>query len=285
MSRIASIIVCLALPAAAQSTLSTTDRFGYGANTGWIDFRPSQADGTRVTETFLSGKAYAANFGWIDLGNGTPANGHTYSNASAADFGVNLSPSGLLTGQAYAANIGWLTFEQTHGQPKLNLLTGKFTGHAWSANAGWISLDTPDSDLLTTTIASPDTDGDGIADAWEMLHFGDLATADEDSNADGDPASDLAEYEADTDPESSSAWLRVMSQNFNAPVTEITIQLTSGSGRLYRIEQDEDLIAPWTDSGLGTFSPDAGATTTKTFTFPAGTRRFFRAVAIRPLQP
>lgn len=47
----------------------------------------------------------AANFGWIDPGDGAPANGHTYSNTSATDFGVNLAASGALTGYAYAARF------------------------------------------------------------------------------------------------------------------------------------------------------------------------------------
>ena len=53
----------------------------------------------------------------------------------------------------------------------------------------------------------------------------------------------------------------------------------------YRIEYNDDLAGPWTNSSLGTFSPDPGATTTRLVTFPAGTGRFFRAVAIRPLAP
>ena len=117
----------------AQTTFSATDRYVYAANAGWIDFRPSTPDGIRVLDTCLAGYAYAANFGWIHLGDGTPANGHTYASTSATDYGVNLSPSGLLTGYAYAANVGWILFEQTYGQPKVNLLTGKFTGLAYSA--------------------------------------------------------------------------------------------------------------------------------------------------------
>ena len=44
---------------------------------------------------------------------------------------MNLSPLGHLTGYAYAANAGWIQFEQTHGQPGINLLTGQFTGYAF----------------------------------------------------------------------------------------------------------------------------------------------------------
>ena len=128
--------LCLRQAAAAQSTISPTDKSAYAANSGWIDFRTSAANGVVATETCLAGKAYAANFGWIDLGDGSPVNGHTYSNASTTDFGVNLAASGALTGYAYAANVGWINFEQTYGQPRLNFLTG--SARAFRRGRGWI---------------------------------------------------------------------------------------------------------------------------------------------------
>lgn len=59
----------------------------------------------------------------------------------------------------------------------------------------------------------PDTDGDGMSDAWEMRWFGNLTTADSalrvggtDTNYDGDPATDLAEFRAATDPKDAAWW-------------------------------------------------------------------------------
>jgi hypothetical protein len=55
--------------------------------------------------------------------------------------------------------------------------------------------------------SSPDTDGDGISDGWEMDWFGDLATADSplrlggsDTNFDGDLDNDLQEFQGGFDP-------------------------------------------------------------------------------------
>lgn len=271
------------LPAGAQSTVSATDRYAYGANTGWIDFRPSASDGVRFTESYLSGRAYAANFGWIDFGDGSPLNGHTYANASAGDFGVNLSAAGLLSGYAYAANVGWINFEQTLGGAKLNLTTGKLSGSAWSANTGWISLDTANSDLATT-LARPDTDGDGIADAWEMQNFGNLSAANQLTNFDGDPQSDLEEYEANTAPKDSASFLRIISHSHsNGMLSSSTLTFTSNPGRLYRIEYGSTLQAPWVDPTFGTFAPDTGASTTKSFARSSGPKMFFRVVAVKPL--
>lgn len=245
--------------------------------------RANGSDGLRLTETFLSGKAYAANFGWIDFGDGSPSNGHSYSNASGSDFGVNMAADGTLSGDAYAANVGWITFEQTHGKPKLNLLSGQITGHAYAANLGWIELDTTFSDLITLFIARPDTDSDGIADAWEMLHFASLVTATPSSNADGDLATDPQEYEAGTDPEDPDSSFRIVSHSFASGGTTATLTFTSAPSRLYRIEHDTDLQGIWTNSALGLFTPDAGPLTNKAITIPAGATRFVRAVSVKPL--
>ena len=282
---IAAGFLTTALTAAAQSTISPTDKYAYSANAGWIDFRTSSSDGVRVADTFLSGFAYGANFGYLSLGAFTgPTNGHTFSNTTATDYGVNLSPTGLLTGYAYAPNLGYIQFEQTLGQPKLNLLTGVFTGHAYSANVGWIALATPLSILATTTLYRPDTDGDGIPDDWEYLYFNNLTTANATTDRDGDGASDLAEYNAGTVPTDRTSRLRITAHTYNPTYTAATLTWTTVPTRRYRLEYDTDLLGIWTNSTLVTFDPDAGATSVRTLTPLASTpRRYFRAVAIQPL--
>ena len=272
-----------AMPTASgQSTISTTDQYMYSANAGWVDCRPSAADGLRVADTALAGYAYAANFGWIHCGSGTPANGHSYANNSASDYGVNVGADGQLTGYAYGANIGWIQFEQALGQPKVGLRTGTFSGSAYSANLGWIELDTTLSDLATATISRPDTDSDGIADAWERLQFGNLIAATATSDQDSDGASDLNEYNAGTLPLNAFSNLRIVSHTHTAGQTQAAIQFTSVATRNYRIEYDNDLLGAWTDSALGTFAPATGsASTTGSLTgLTATPRRFFRAVAV-----
>jgi hypothetical protein len=274
-----------ALPAFGQSSISPAAKHAYAANAGWIDFRPSSEDGARVAETLLSGKAYAADIGWIDFGDGSPDNGHGYSNASATDFGVNMAANGSLSGYAYAANAGWIAFEQSQGKPKLDFFTGQISGHAYSANLGWISLDTPSSDLVTLAILRPDTDSDGIADAWEMIHFSNLTAANGISDADRDGATDFQEYEAGTDPSDPGSRFRIISHSFGTGGSLGSIEFTTGPGRLYRLEHDADLQGTWTDSALGIFAPDPGASTSKVIALPGGTSRFVRAISIKPLQP
>jgi hypothetical protein len=280
---VTALFIGSALPSFGQSTISPTDRYAYAANAGWIDFRPSSADGVRVSETFMAGYAYAANFGWISFGNGVPVNGYAYANGNAADYGVNIAADGKLTGYAYAANVGWIQFEQSKGLPQVNPLTGQMSGYAYSANLGWISLKTSLTNLATTTLSRPDTDGDGIPDSWEMQHFGNLTTANATSDYDHDGSSDLSEYIAGTDPKDPLSRLKVITHSYDTGHTQATLTFTSAPNRTYRLEYDYDLAGVWTNSPLGTFNPDSGSTTTRTFTFPTGPKCFFRPVAMVPL--
>lgn len=279
-------ITVAALPlatAAEPSSIGATARHAHSSNAGWLDFRLPTSEGVRVTDTFLAGYAYAANFGWINLGSGIPENGHTYTNSSAADFGVNLSPDGRLNGYAYSPNVGWINFEQVHGQPRVNLLNGKFTGSAYSANIGWISLATTVSELTTVTITRKDEDHDGMPDNWERLHWGNLTAADGVTDSDADGQSDAAEYLAGTLPLDRDSMLRVVSQTFTAGHTQSEITFTISPNRRYRVEHNESLADAWLDSGLGTFTPAPGLEATRSLTLPAAVCRFFRVAAVQPL--
>lgn len=272
----------------AQSTINEPNKFAYGANTGWVNFRPSTGNGVVVGEAYLSGHAWSANTGWIQFGDGSPANGYAYANTSAADFGVNHDGAGNLAGLAYSANTGWIQFGWAApldpNRPRISLITGQFSGYAYGANTGWINLGA--GYLKTDAMADPDTDGDQMADAWEMQHFGNLATAGPGTDADKDGASDAAEYAAGTDPNDRVSWLRVTGQTYSGNLTQVTLVFsTTSPSRLYRLEHNAGLTGNWTDSGLGTFAPDPGGITTRNVTFPSGDARFFRAVAVKPLQP
>ncbi len=114
------------------------------------------------------------------MGNGAPTNNIQYSNASATDFGINYSidpmlpGKAILRGYAYGANIGWINFEST-GNPRLRFSDGRLEGYAYSANCGWINLGDGSFAVQTDTIAPGiDTDGDGMADAFEYLYLGGL---------------------------------------------------------------------------------------------------------------
>lgn len=62
------------------------------------------------------------------------------------------------------------------------------------------SKESPWTDPPEPNVPEVDTDGDGIDDDWEMEHFGDLTTADDTTDFDGDGVSDLNEFRMGYDP-------------------------------------------------------------------------------------
>lgn len=279
----------------AQSTVTDENRHAYAANVGWIDARPSVTDGARLTDNVGSGYLYAANVGWIHLGSGAPANGIRYGNASATDYGVNVftyavapAQAGQLRGYAYGANIGWIAFED-QGNPRIDLTTGRLSGFAYSANIGWINLGEFSGSITSSLAPATDTDNDGMPDAWERACFGDLATAGPGSDFDHDGQPDGIEFVADTDPKNAADLFRLtnLSPDLAASPGQVTVTFTSRPTRRYRLAFDTGLSLPasWIPSGLGTFTPDAGLSTTRTFSTTNAPQAFIRAEVLRPLTP
>ncbi len=253
-----AVFALTAATALADSTIDPTDKYAYGANIGWTNWKhdqPSAPEGAVIGLSYCSGHIYGANVGWIDLGDGTPDDGIAYSNGSATDYGVNIGSintfanEATLIGNAYGANIGWITFEQTHGQPKIDLLTGEFSGHAYSANCGWINLGNGTEAALTTATLDQgdDTDADMIPDWWELQRVTaaglmpiDLTHLSKTTDSDGDGETDLEEFAADTDPFESGDVLsiEVWTATPGAIPAEDTISLfwTTKSTRLYDVQ-------------------------------------------------
>src|SRR6516164_807811 len=170
----AVILLCSVGVANAGTTIDASNKYAYGANIGWMDWRGDTNNGAVIGQYVCSGYIYAANVGWINLGSGIPTNGIYYQNLSANDFGVNQDGLGNLRGYAYGANIGWIHFEDI-GAPKVDLKSGRIGGSVWSANCGWIGLSNAFAWVQTDTIASgADSDKNGLPDAWELLNFGHL---------------------------------------------------------------------------------------------------------------
>lgn len=273
----------------AQSTINSTQKLAWAANTGWLNLRSSPEDGVVVGSYVFSGYVYGANTGWLHLGTGTPQDHVRYGNTDSADFGVNVMSGGLLRGLAYGANIGWVSFE-TVGDPRLNLATGAMSGYAYGANIGWINLGDLSFQLITDTIQpGADTDQDQLADAWEYQRAGGLTLLANPGDADGDGVSDLNEYLADTQPLAAIDAFTVGQTQFTKTQTgdvQFTLTWRSSPDRLYAIEYRDDLApGPWTDSGLGIFAGGTGTNTTRTVTGPPTARRFYRTRVQLPLHP
>ncbi|WP_372807806.1 thrombospondin type 3 repeat-containing protein [Pontiella sp.] len=264
----------------AATTIDPANKYGYGANIGWVNAAGDVANGAVIGQAFCSGYLWGANVGWIHLGNGEPPNGKAYGNVSSRDYGINHDGAGRLSGYAYGANIGWINFEQTRGKPMVNLATGDLSGYAWGANVGWINLAT----LATLTIdPGPSVDGDNIPDAWELGHTNTIWVLNG-GDADGDGMPDEAEYLADTDPLDPGDYLRIT--DFQTLKTTNWVTWPVKTTRLYTLQHAAALSngMSWATTS-SPFIPTSGPGVTETVSGVADTNRFYRVEARPPLSP
>jgi hypothetical protein len=279
------ILVFLALSTIslqATTTINSTNHNAYGANVGWIEMRGDDDSGAIIGESYCTGYLYSANCGWICLGNTTPTNGWHYSNVSSDDWGVNHDGAGTLTGYAYGANIGWINFEQIHGNPQVDMVTGNLNGSIWSANVGWISLINAQAHVQTDTISTgPDTDADGIPDAWEYKMYGKLNILSATDDLDSDGATDLSEYMADTDPDDATDLLEVF---LDTTVGTNTLSWATHVTRHYRLQYTDDLQdGQWSNSASGLLIDKSGTLSIDDTPSSDVPILFYRVKAIRPL--
>ncbi len=149
---VASFVLHYSTGVLAATSINSVNRYAYGANIGWMDWRGDTNNGAVINATYCAGSIYSANVGWISLGTGTPTNGVQYQNLSPNDYGVNVDVAGNLRGYAYGANIGWINFE-ANGAATVDFATGNLNGYAYGANVGWISLSNAFAHVQTMPLA------------------------------------------------------------------------------------------------------------------------------------
>ncbi len=266
----------------ASTTIDPANPYAYSANTGWINAEADGTNGAVIGRFYCSGHLWAANTGWISLGGGAPDNGYAYSNTSADDFGVNHNEAGELRGSAYSANTGWIVFEE-QGDPRVDLQTGALSGYAYGANTGWISLSNAQAVVRTERLDDgPDSDADGLPDAWEYSRYGKLNwLGGMPSDKDGDGVSDVDEYLADTDPVDEDSLL-VLTLDEADGVTN-RLSWPSRLSRLYRVQAVASLTGSWETAGTDIL-PGSGGVMSLTDSPATNTpARFYRVTAWPPL--
>lgn len=132
------LLSTLVITVAYAANIDANEKWAWGTNVGWINFKPTYGGGVTVYSDHLEGYVWGENTGWIRLGSFSDGGAHTYVNNSAMSYGVNNDGNGNLSGYAWGTNIGWINFNPQYGGVTINPDTGVFDGYAWGENIGWI---------------------------------------------------------------------------------------------------------------------------------------------------
>ena len=143
-----------------------------------------------------------------------------------------------------------------------------------------------ESDLTVSAlyiIDPEDTDGDRLLDSWELEYFEDINATDGLINSDSDEQSDYNEFLAGSDPKDGSQYFRIIEERYLSD-TRYYLKFTTSdaiANRRYKIRYTDDLLSSnWAELSLGSFQPDTGAYTEKTFDLPgSGSTYFFKVEA------
>jgi len=92
---------------ADTGNIDTTDKWAWGEEIGWSNFRPPAA-GATVTYDGVYGYIWHENIGWIKLAYDTSP---PYVNTSSTNWGINNNGEGELSGYGWSERAGWINFK------------------------------------------------------------------------------------------------------------------------------------------------------------------------------
>ena len=153
-----------------------------------------------------------------------------------------------------AAGSSHLSFSTNDAALSVTNITGAFTlrisgGSAGSAGGTWrIDNVAISGELSTESGSSPDADGDGLDDEWEILYFGSTTNANATTDSDGDFFVDLHEFLAGTVPTNGGSLL-VATQVVN-DASGFVVTWQSASNRFYTLSRASDLLGTFTNIAL-----------------------------------
>lgn len=132
-------------------------------------------------------------------------------------------------------------------------------------------------DIFVLRLASGDSDGDGLADDWELAYF-DTLNHDVSGDSDGDGQTDAQEYLAGTDPTNQGSILTVLTV-WPAGGGGTTILWSAFPGKTYQV-QFKDAIADATWTNLPGTVMASGSTASAVDSIPAAGQRFYRVMVV-----
>jgi hypothetical protein len=200
---------------------------------------------------------------WSGTGPPTPALSSQLPNLrlfDGPDVVVSPAVSGPFTNGVWAGDL-------TVGDAATNLVLRA------DDNDGHVGLANPIA-VVTMVGPAPDSDGDGLPDAYESAHGLDpLDPADAAADADGDRASNYAEFMAGTNPRDAANHLCILSSALEGG--EFRLAFTTVAGRRYCVERSGDGGSHWTRVGGDVVGTGAPAQVTDTVS-PAATVHLYR---------
>jgi hypothetical protein len=113
-----AVHVCLVATLARAQSISSSERYAWSDQVGYVNF-----ERVEVTDTAITGYAWAANAGWINM---APTTG-----------GVFNDGQGTLSGYAWGSQIGWVNFSGV----RINTTDGSFSGAATGSGIGTLTFD------------------------------------------------------------------------------------------------------------------------------------------------
>ncbi len=133
-------------------------------------------------------------------------------------------------------------------------------------------------DIFILKLGSPDTDGDGLDDDWEVTYFNNLSRNGS-GDFDSDGLSDLQEFLAGTDPTNSNSFFRVLTVS-PAGGGSMVLLWSGNPSRSYRAEFKDNLnAANWT-ALTGTISWNGSTASIADSSAGAATNRYYRVARL-----
>lgn len=191
----------------------------------------------------------------------------------------------LVPDRVFGINV---TMSQSPGWEFAGVWTGLFETHGFvdfalsgSGDLDGDGLDAAAEGTAQTDPLDPDTEGDGMADGWEIANGLSPLVDDALGDADGDGSVNRDEFLCGTDPRNPGSRLRVASITRGAAVT---ITWTTVHGRTYVVDTSETLDGSWTEVAESQVIELDGTPGTESWadTATSAPRKFYRVRLVTP---
>jgi hypothetical protein len=281
---------------------------GGGVSTARRDFDTALAPGDTVTIRFDNNfidNGRAVGFGLTDTANsnrfafyfvGGEQRYRISDSIAARDSGIPYTNLGLLVTFELLASNQYRFATGTNviqgslgvGGPIARLVVTNFSagsGTDFNLYVGEITRTATVTNLTLTNVAAaavvrldnPDTDGDGLPDAWESEYFGSPTAANPAADDDGDGFSNAQEYRLGTHPRDSRSTFQITTVASTGSVLAVTWPATPG--RVYQVQSCSQIAGPWLPASTNLIAGPGVTNLTHPATV-AGPQAFVRVILV-----